>query len=146
MSSVPVVLKSNGIDVFQKILGWISFFAWSGSFYPQTLQNYRDKSVGGFSLEFAMLNPVGFYCYSIYNIQGTVDERIGDTGTIYTNDLVFGVHAVILSSIQFSQCFMYDRGKQTKTNIIYILLLVGEFLTVLVILIYEIIYMGIYEI
>jgi hypothetical protein len=38
------------------------------------------KSVAGFSLEFAMLNPAGFYFYTIYNLQGTIDPGIGKTG------------------------------------------------------------------
>ena len=48
--------------------GWISFVLWSLSFYPQAFQNYWTKSVAGFSVEFAMLNPVGFYFYTIYNL------------------------------------------------------------------------------
>jgi hypothetical protein len=46
-----------------------------------------------------MLNPVGFYFYTIYNLQGLVNPAIGNTGTIYTNDLFFAVHAVALASI-----------------------------------------------
>lgn len=106
-----MTLKYEWVDVLQKVFGWISFVAWSLSFYPQSFDNYKSKSVAGFSLEFAMLNPVGFYLYTVYNIQGAVDEKIGLTGTIYANDLVFAVHAFMLSSVQLTQIFMYDRGK-----------------------------------
>ena len=57
------------------------------------------KSVAGFSVEFAMMNPVGFYGYTVYNLQGTINPDIGGTGTIYWNDLVFAIHAFALSSI-----------------------------------------------
>ena len=57
------------------------------------------KSVAGFSIEFALLNPAGFYLYSIYNLQGMIDSQIGETGFIETNDIVFGVHAFMLASV-----------------------------------------------
>jgi len=55
-------------DILSSIFGWASFVAWSLSFYPQIFINYKTKSVAGFSVEFAMLNPVGFYLYTIYNL------------------------------------------------------------------------------
>lgn len=97
------------------------------------------KSVAGFSLEFAMLNPVGFYFYTVYNIQGSVDESIGLTGTIYANDLVFAVHAFMLSAVQFTQIFLYDRGKQDKMNTFILALLVVQFLTVTTIFVIEVV-------
>ena len=114
-------------DSLSSIFGWISFVLWSCSFYPQTWQNYCTKSVAGFSVEFAMLNPVGFYFYTIYNLQGLVDPAIGNTGTIYTNDLFFAVHAVALASIQFTQIFMYDNGKQKSINWYVVAFLCVEF-------------------
>lgn len=133
------IYKYDSIEVLQKIFGWISFVAWSLSFYPQTYDNYQTKSVAGFSLEFAMLNPAGFYFYTVYNIQGVVDPSIGETGTIYANDLVFAIHAFMLSSIQFTQIFMYDRGKQEKVNYWVVSLLIAEFATVGIIFIIEVI-------
>ena len=55
-------------DALETTCGWVSFFLWSLSFYPQAWDNFRTKSVAGFSVEFAMLNPVGFYLYSLYNL------------------------------------------------------------------------------
>ena len=95
-----------------QILGWISFVAWSASFYPQSVQNYLSKSCAGFSVEFAMMNPFGFYFYTLYTLQGTVDSSIGKTGTIDTNDIFFAVHAFLLSSIQLTQVFIYTTGKE----------------------------------
>lgn len=133
------IIKHQWAEVIQNVLGWISFVAWSASFYPQSFDNYNAKSVAGFSLEFAMLNPVGFYFYTVYNIQGSVDESIGLTGTIYANDLVFAVHAFMLSSVQLTQIFMYDRGKQDKVNRWIVALLIFEFVTVTTIFIIEVV-------
>ena len=38
-------------------------------------------SVAGFSLEFALLNPSGFYFYSVYSVGGRVDPNLG-TGEV----------------------------------------------------------------
>ena len=40
--------------------------AWSLSFYPQFIFNWRRKSVVGFSLDLALLNPAGFLCLLAY--------------------------------------------------------------------------------
>mmetsp|Transcript_29976 Transcript_29976/g.45836 ORF Transcript_29976/g.45836 Transcript_29976/m.45836 type:complete len:237 (+) Transcript_29976:142-852(+) len=95
-----------------------------------------SKSVAGFSVEFAMLNPAGFYLYTLYNLQGTVDPMIGKTGKIEVNDIFFALHAFALSSLQFTQIFLYDRGKQKGINywivafLVVIALLVNIFFTV----------------
>ena len=38
-------------------------------------------SVGGFSLEFALLNPSGFFFYSVYSVGGRVNPNLG-TGDV----------------------------------------------------------------
>ena len=38
-------------------------------------------SVGGFSLEFALLNPSGFFFYSVYSVGGRVNPNLG-TGSV----------------------------------------------------------------
>jgi len=58
-----------------------------------------SKSCAGFSVEFAMLNPFGFYFYTLYTLQGVVDNKVGNTGVIDTNDIFFAVHAFFLSSV-----------------------------------------------
>ena len=55
-------------------------------------------SVAGFSLEFALLNPSGFFFYSTYSVAGSVDPYIG-TGTVKLNDLVFALHALVMSTV-----------------------------------------------
>lgn len=35
--------NSVGLEVLYQVLGWVAFFAWSFSFYPQVLLNYKRK-------------------------------------------------------------------------------------------------------
>eukprot|EP00347_Sterkiella_histriomuscorum_P011675 403371540 len=100
-------------DTVSITIGWIYFAAWSISFYPQIFINYKRKSVDGFSIEFAMLNPQGFFFYSFYSIAGFVNPT-KVTGTVAPNDLFFAVHAFAISACQFSQIFVYERGAMQK--------------------------------
>jgi len=95
------------------------------------------KSVAGFSLEFAAMNPNGFFFYSVYSVAGAVDPFLG-TGAVKPNDLTFALHAFALSTVQFTQIFMYERGKQGNVNLFIVLFLVVINLTSLTTYIYEI--------
>lgn len=59
-----------------QISGWLYFFSWSVSFYPQFFLNLRKKSVVGLSLDYASLNVMGFICYSIFNIAFFFDPGV----------------------------------------------------------------------
>ena len=76
-----------------------------------------NKSCAGFSVEFAMMNPVGFYFYTVYTLQGVVNNKIGNTGAIDPNDIVFAVHAFLLSTVQLTQVFIYTTGKNQKGSV-----------------------------
>ena len=65
------------------------------------------NSVEGFSIEFASLNPNGFFFYSFYSIAGFIDPHAG-AGTVELNDLFFALHAFCLSCVQFSQIFVFE--------------------------------------
>ena len=109
-------------DIVSDVTGWGYFFAWSLSFYPQMIINYRRKSVEGFSVDFATLNVLGFFCYSVYACSFHFSEAIqedykaahhGKTNLVETNDVVFALHALFASSVQWSQAYLcgYNRGE-----------------------------------
>ena len=94
------------------VVGWTYLVAWSASFFPQAIENYQRKSVAGFSIEFAMLNPSGFFFYTLYSVGGRIDGSQLGTGKVAWNDLAFAILAFSMSSVQLVQVFMYDRGTQ----------------------------------
>eukprot|EP00743_Colponemidia_sp_Colp-15_P003337 GILK01003605.1.p1 GENE.GILK01003605.1~~GILK01003605.1.p1 ORF type:complete len:322 (-),score=34.72 GILK01003605.1:227-1090(-) len=102
---------ADGLEVVSILLGWIYFFAWSLSFWPQTIDNYRRKSVVGFSCDYLILNMTGFTCYAIYNIVGYIDPSAG-AGNVVINDVAFAVHAWVLTAVQVVQLVMYEKGTQ----------------------------------
>ena len=97
------------------------------------------QSVEGFSIEYALLNPSGYFFYSIYSIQGRIDPRIGNTGHIETNDLVFVIHGFFLSSFILMQVFLYDRGQHQKKLAKWVVCILAlEWITILVVFVIEI--------
>uniref|UniRef100_A0A8C6C5Q4 Cystinosin, lysosomal cystine transporter n=1 Tax=Monodon monoceros TaxID=40151 RepID=A0A8C6C5Q4_MONMO len=62
------VIHSNVVSIINQVIGWIYFVAWSISFYPQGITNWRRKSVVGLSFDFVALNLMGFVAYSVFNI------------------------------------------------------------------------------
>lgn len=92
--------------------------------------------MAGFSLEFALLNVSGFFFYSTYSIGGFIYPHLG-TGKVEVNDLVFAIHAFLLASVQFSQAFIYERGKQKSFALWAIVLLIVEWITLSVVFLLE---------
>lgn len=61
-------LPTNWYPTVSNSLGYTYFIAWSVSFYPQVLTNFRRKNTEGLSSDFVVLNLIGFACYATYNL------------------------------------------------------------------------------
>ncbi len=97
-------------------------------------------STEGFSVEFATLNPQGFFFYSLYTVAGYLDPTIG-AGSVATNDLFFALHAFMISSVQLTQVFVYgdSKNKEGRKLVLWpVVLIVAEWLFVLTIFFIEI--------
>ncbi|KAJ3671709.1 hypothetical protein LUZ60_007788 [Juncus effusus] len=116
-------------EITYNVLGWIAFFSWSFSFYPQVLLNYHRKSVVGLNFDFLVLNMTKHSSYLIYNaamffspaIQKQYHEKYGYNQLIpvAANDVAFSIHAVALTAFTLFQVVIYERGTQkvSKTAI-----------------------------
>lgn len=115
------VVHSKLLSISIIITGWIYFFAWSISFYPQIILNFTRKSVIGLNFDFLLLNIIGFTCYTSYNVLMYFDTYIQELYEhnyphslipVLLNDVVFATHALFACLITALQCFLYDRGNQ----------------------------------
>ncbi|KAK5043102.1 hypothetical protein LTR13_000873 [Exophiala sideris] len=92
-----------------------STIAWSASFYPQPWLNWNRKSTLGLTIDFPLLNVLGFLSYSISTCSFMYSPTIRDQyaarhplspePTVQINDVAFGVHAVVLVVLTYSQFF-----------------------------------------
>nr|CAG8498986.1 12278_t:CDS:2 [Entrophospora candida] len=70
-------MYNNNIgEIVSSIIGWTYFLAWSISFYPQAILNWKRKSVQGLSIDFLWYNFYGFMCYSVFNLTFFFSEEI----------------------------------------------------------------------
>jgi cystinosin len=103
------------LKALSRVCGWTYTFAWSASFYPQPLLNAKRRSVQGMGIDFPILNVFGFLCYSISTTallysplirsQYAARHPVSLEPTVRFNDLVFGLHAVVLTALTYSQFF-----------------------------------------
>lgn len=129
-----LVIHSIALDIVNQVIGWIYFLAWSISFYPQVIENWRRKSVVGLSFDFLALNLTGFIAYSVFNvglfwvpyIQAQFLQQFPNgVNPVDANDVFFSLHAVLLTLVVIAQCFVYERGDQKVSKIAIGLLVVA---------------------
>ncbi|KAJ2851143.1 hypothetical protein J3B02_003596 [Coemansia erecta] len=114
-----------GGETISTVIGWTYFAAWSISFYPQVILNFRRKSVEGLSIDYLVYNVYGFACYAIFNTAFFFSKAIGDEyagrndghhNLVRFNDLFFSYHALAISLITFLQSFWYKRSVTQKAS------------------------------
>ncbi|KAK9698301.1 hypothetical protein RND81_08G094800 [Saponaria officinalis] len=119
--------NSFPMEITYEVFGWIAFFSWSISFYPQVILNFRRKSVVGLNFDFVVLNLTKHSTYLIYNatlyfssaVQKQYREKYGGNEMIpvAANDVAFSIHAVLLTAFTLFQIFIYERGNQKVSKI-----------------------------
>ncbi|XP_075850333.1 cystinosin isoform X2 [Microcebus murinus] len=115
-----LVIHSSVVSIINQVIGWIYFVAWSVSFYPQVIKNWRRKSVIGLSFDFVALNLTGFVAYSVFNIGllwvPYIKEQFllkypNGVNPVDSNDVFFSLHAVVLTLIVIVQCCLYEPAR-----------------------------------
>jgi cystinosin len=114
--------RSTLIETIANIIGWIYFFAWSVSFYPQIYLNFARKNVSGLSFDFLSLNLTGFLFYAVYNVALYFGSSFQSEYfkvhplsqiPVELNDVVFAVHALFATILTVIQCCVYERSGQS---------------------------------
>lgn len=113
--------RSQFLNILGKVFGWLYFVAWSISFWPQNVFNYQRKSVVGLNFDFTLLHWSGFLFYSIFNLTLYFSKKVQDQYEvkfprseipIELNDIVYTIHAALVTTITWAQCFIYEQGGQ----------------------------------
>lgn len=72
----PKLKDDATVAIISNFWGWTYFLAWSFSFYGQIVINHRRRTTEGLSFDFALLNMLGFVCYSAYSFSLLFSARI----------------------------------------------------------------------
>ncbi|KAH3671672.1 hypothetical protein OGAPHI_000377 [Ogataea philodendri] len=98
--------------------GWLYAIAWSISFYPTIMLNLKIKSADSISFDFAVLNLLGYSCYTasiylqIYNPEvrrqfaKTFD---GNLPLLSGIDLAYSAHGLLLTFVLLSQIILGNK-------------------------------------
>ncbi|CAF3297016.1 unnamed protein product [Rotaria socialis] len=119
------IARSNILNIFIQIVGWIYFAAWSISFYPQIILNFQRRSVTGLNFDFLALNILGHSCYSVFNVVLYTSSKVQQEYyvnhphgvlPVLLNDVIFSCHAVFACIVTVIQCLLYERGSQRVSH------------------------------
>jgi cystinosin len=100
------------LQLVSQLFGWVYTLCWSLSFYPQPLLNLQRRSTSGTTIDFPVINTLGFLAYFVSNTAFFYSPQIrreyasrhhGLTPTVQLNDVAFAAHALVLSLITVSQ-------------------------------------------
>ncbi|GAA5948263.1 hypothetical protein JCM3765_001342 [Sporobolomyces pararoseus] len=120
--SFSAPLSSSGLD---SLLGWTYTIAWSLSFYPQFILNYRRKSSTGLSSDFVAINPTGHCSLLIVNLALYSSSAVrrqyqtrheGHLPQVRLNDVYFSAHATLLATLTLLQSFYYKRDPSQRIS------------------------------
>ena len=112
---------SRALHNVSLLMGWIYFFAWSISYYPQIYENWNRKSVIGYCFDLLALESIDMTLYSVYNIglfafpfiqEEYKKKNHTDVIPVEINDVIFGFHSVACCAILIFQCIRYEKGGQ----------------------------------
>jgi len=115
------VVHSMALHYVNIVVGWMYFVAWSISFYPQFFYNIRRRSVVGLNFDYLSLNLLGFVCYSFFNVglfwvpqiqELYFEKNPKSLIQVQLNDVIFGLHAVLISLAVAAQCLIFERAGQ----------------------------------
>lgn len=101
----------DALSILASTFGWTYFVIWSATFYPQVALILKRKHGSGFSIEYMIINFVGFSSYSIftcssYFIPKVIQSYIKHSGyppQVDTNDVFFAVHGAVLCVVLLAE-------------------------------------------
>jgi cystinosin len=112
-------ISSHAWRTLSNVIGYTYFLAWSSSFYPQIILNHQRKKTNGLSVDFCVLNVLGYVCYTVYTtnfywnqnvISAYKNRTSGGDGaiTVQGNDVAFSIHALVMACVTLFQVGLYD--------------------------------------
>lgn len=102
------------LEFLSALFGVTYFAAWSVSFYPQSMLNFKRRSTSGTTVDFPLINTLGFLAYFVSNVALYYSPLIraqyaarykGLTPTVHLNDIAFAAHGFVLCVVTTSQYF-----------------------------------------
>uniref|UniRef100_A0A1Y1KQI1 Cystinosin n=1 Tax=Photinus pyralis TaxID=7054 RepID=A0A1Y1KQI1_PHOPY len=121
VSMTVIVYKKEYLCKVSMMVGWVYFFAWSMSYYPQVRINHLRQSVIGPHIDYFVFSFLGIAFYALFNVvlylvKEVQDEYLrrfpGSLIPVRLNDVLYSVHGTFMSLVIVGQFIKYEG----KTN------------------------------
>jgi uncharacterized membrane protein YhaH (DUF805 family) len=115
-SDYDVAILADPWATVSHVLGWMYFFCWSASFWPQIVLNYQRKCTRGLSLDYQVLNFLRWFTLSpttpihhrLMCIRGTTFP-----GSTRVDDVLWSIIGVRLSPQMLTTAVLHMPGAQS---------------------------------
>lgn len=115
----------TALSLGSRCAGWMYFFCWSVSFWPQIHSNCWARSTVGLSDDFLLLNWFGFLCYAVFNsalffsptIREQYQQRNNVQVPVQANDVLFALHGFAATTITLCQAAVYRTGSGNSPQV-----------------------------
>lgn len=109
--------------VWERLFGWVYFFAWSATFYPQMFLILKRRTSSGYSTDFMIINTLGFTCYALFTfasyyisaVATTYKQHTGYPPQVDLADVYFAAHGSIMCFVLVFMLFYYPPRTMPKT-------------------------------
>lgn len=117
--------STSSLRVLKDALGVFYVLAWSSTFYPQVLLNWRRRTTVGLSHDFIGMSWVGFFAYAVFScggfsssiVRAAYEGKRGAPPPIEAADVAFALHAFVLATILLLQIIVYRPGLRIRRDV-----------------------------
>jgi cystinosin len=109
---------SDNLTLLSTVLGPTYTTCWSLRYWFMSYEVWKQKSAEGLSVDYLILNFVGFACYLSYNAYGLYNPECSFHDQTHLADMLFALHALIANSVQFGQYLYYPKG-QNRVSLLW---------------------------
>lgn len=103
------------LQQLEALFGWVYFFAWSATFWPQVLLILRRRTTAGLSTDFVTINIVGFISYAIFTFSSFTIPAVAPSYAAATGfppqvelaDVLFAAHGSVMCTVLVVQLFWF---------------------------------------
>lgn len=115
------------LPFLQSLFGWIYFFAWSATFWPQVILMARRRTTAGLSTDFVAINIVGFCSYAIFtftsysipSVRESYEKATGHIPQVDSSDVLFATHGAIMCVVMLIQLLTLPPRIPPKRYVLY---------------------------
>jgi cystinosin len=102
---------TDSLTLLSTVLGPTYTTCWSLRYWFMSYEVWKQKSAEGLSVDYLILNFVGFVCYLSYNAYGLYNPECSFHDQTHLADMLFALHALLANTVQFCQYMYYPKGQ-----------------------------------